>query len=390
MSKELKKIFLVLGLYSLAGGLLYNFQELWLINNNLSVSTIGVIYSLSAMLTVSVIFLCSNIITTKHLKKFTILLLLIKGIVILLLFLLNQTGYNVAIKFLIMLDYVTDVELYACIYPLITTINKTDKIFAARGIAYSVFYYLGVILTTFTLGTVIGNTAIDYNSFVLAAAIFIFIAALILTTIKIKTPKVEKNETTILNQLYKKISSDKITKNFLAYHITGMVSYYTLTSLTLILFTEHLGMTPTTTSNILLVVGILSVIIATIILAKVKIKNNYAVIFIKFGIRILLILLVIIFKINIFIFLSIIYIKLLVDSYEHVTDAPYVNRFPNKFQLAFCNLLEMAGFFGRSLGTLFCGLTLDIDVRYTYIIAIVFAILQVYFAVRARRLLDCD
>lgn len=62
MNKELKRLLVILGLYSIASGIFYIFQELWMEENNLSVQTISTIFSLCSILSVSVIFLCSNLI----------------------------------------------------------------------------------------------------------------------------------------------------------------------------------------------------------------------------------------------------------------------------------------------------------------------------------------
>lgn len=59
LNKELKKLLIVLGLYSLADGIFYIFQELWMIENHLSISTISTVFSLCSILSVSVIFLSS-------------------------------------------------------------------------------------------------------------------------------------------------------------------------------------------------------------------------------------------------------------------------------------------------------------------------------------------
>ena len=80
MNKEIKKIFVILALYSFAGGLFYYFQEFWMASNNLSAKTIGIILSLCSLITCSVIFLCSNIITPSKLKKVTQWFLIIKSI----------------------------------------------------------------------------------------------------------------------------------------------------------------------------------------------------------------------------------------------------------------------------------------------------------------------
>ena len=78
-NKEIRKLFLVLIFFSLSGGIFYNFQEVWLADNGMSVSTISVIYSLCSLFTVTTIFFCSNAIKPHKIKKFVILFLLIKG-----------------------------------------------------------------------------------------------------------------------------------------------------------------------------------------------------------------------------------------------------------------------------------------------------------------------
>ena len=163
MNKDVKKIFIVLAFYALSGGIFYNFQELWMADNHLSTQTIGIVFSLCALLSVSTIFLCSNLITKQRLKKFSCILLLLKVIILFLLFILNHTGLNVLIKFLIMLDFVIDAEIYACIYPLITFITKNDKVYALRGLIYSYAYYGGILLTSFLLGKTLFTFNINFN-----------------------------------------------------------------------------------------------------------------------------------------------------------------------------------------------------------------------------------
>lgn len=198
MNKEIKKIFLVLICYSLAAGVFYSFQELWLADNNLSTKTIGIVYSLCALLSVSTIFLCTNLITKAKLKKFTGILLLLKGIVLLSLFLLYNSGFNILIKFLIMVDYVVDVEIYASIYPMITLVTKSDKIYAIRSLIYCYAYYAGTLLASFLLGKTIMHFEFTFNTYCLIGSILIFAAFLILKNIN-------------LNNIVKEISKVLIT-----------------------------------------------------------------------------------------------------------------------------------------------------------------------------------
>jgi len=386
MNKEVKRILIVLGLYALSGGLFYNFQELWLASNNLSTKTIGTVYSLCALLSVSTIFLCSNLIKQDKLKKFTCSLLLLKSIIIFSLFLLNNSGLNILIKFLIMMDYVADVEIYACIYPMITLITKNDKIYASRGIIYEISYYVAILLTGFLLGKTILLVNINYNFYLLLGAAAIFISFLVLknTNLEQYYKKVKQNkDNTILKKLINKIKNDKISKNYLLFVFMGEISYYSISSLLITLLTNYLSFTPSSASIIILVLGILSTIVGTLILTKLTAKNDYINISIKYLGRFLTYLLAALTGSKIMILLAIIYMVLTSISYSHVTDAPYINRFDGEYQLSFCNLTEMIGYFSRSIGTFLCGYAIVINVRYIFVIALIFVALQLYFGYKA-------
>ena len=185
MKKDTNRIFVVLALYAMAAGIFYNFQELWMIDNNLSVKTIGIVYSLCSIITASTIFLFSNLITKKKLKGFINILLIIKFIVIFLLFILNKSNLNIIIKFLIMVDYAVDTEIYICIYPLLALINKDNKTYAKKDIIYDTCYYLGIFLTSILIGKKLFSFNIDYNFYLFLTLILIFGAILTIKDINI-------------------------------------------------------------------------------------------------------------------------------------------------------------------------------------------------------------
>lgn len=395
MNKEVKKILLVLGLYALSGGIFYNFQELWMAENNLSVKTIGTVFSLCAIISVSVIFLCSNLIKQEKLKKFTIILLLIKTIILFSLFLLNGTGLNVLIKFLIMVDYAADVEIYACIYPMITLINKDDKIYAARGIIYDLLYYIGSFLTGFILGKTLIGLNINYNIYCLLGAIIIFIALIVLVNTDLekyykKKPNEEKNDSDILFKLLKNIKDDKISHNYLLFIFTGDISYYTLNGLFLILLTKYLDFTPSNASNFNLILGILAVAVGSLILYKLTFKNNYINIGIKFIGRLITYLLAAIVSTKLTFLLAIIYTKITSDAYDHITSAPYINRFDGEYQMSFANLKSMVSYLSTAIGTFLCGIAISINIKYVFVICSIFITLQIIFAFNALHLRNIE
>ena len=381
MNKDIKKILLMLAFYSLSAGMLYNFQELWMGANELSVKTISIVYSICALITVSTIFICSNLLSPKRLRRFISILLYIKVLLILSLFLLDTSGLKFIIKLFIMIDYVIDVEILISVYPLISIIEKDDKIFAKKGLIYTLFYYIGAILSALLLGKIIGEIEITYNFYLLLSSICVLIAYIFLRSVNIYNYlKEEKKDNDIMSKLINRLKSDKISINYLLYIFNGNISYYAINSLVLTLLISNLQISASTSSYMLLGLGILSSLLGLLILSKLTLKNNYINIAIKFIGRMITYLLVILFTNKVTILISIVYTRILSESYSHITDAPYINRFSNDLQLSFCNLREMVGYLSRGIGTFICGLAITINIKFAYFVALVFIIVQLYFA----------
>lgn len=382
MSKEIKKIFCTLALFALSGGLFYNFQELWMMDNNLSVRTIGIVFSLCSLITVSVIFLSSNLIKTDKIKQFCSSLLLVKSLILLSLFFLNHTGLNPLIKFLIMIDYALDTEIYACIYPMIAQIGKNDRTYAKKDLIYCSMYNTGVLITGFLIGKSIGLLNITYNSYVLFAGILSFISFLILLSVNLNAKKVRKSNVhnNILSELINIIRKDKISIIYLCFIVCGQISYNSVLGLTITLLTKGLSFSPSIASNIVVFMGIVSVILGIIVLIKLTFKNNYINLSIKYVVRAILYVLAVIFNNKWLFLIALMYPKIISESYSHITDAPYINRYEDEYQLAFINFRQMITYFGKAIGSLVCGIALSLNIRINFSIAAIFAILQAVFS----------
>ncbi len=386
MNKDVKKLLLVNVFLAFADGIFYNFLELWLSNNGMSVNTISTILSLASLITVSIIFLSSNIIKQNRLKNFVIILMAIKSIILSLLFILYQSNLNILIKFLVMIEYAIDVEICASMYPLISKINKDDKLYAKRKLLYEIIYYIAAIISGLLLGKSLSNLNITYNTYAVIGSISILISAIILwkTNINkyIKTEKENQNND-ILFKLIKKIKTDRISNNYLLFIIFNDISYYTLVGILMTILTKELGYSPVTASNIKLFFCILAVAIATLILYKLTSKNNNINLGIKYIGRIIFYLIPAIYPNKYTIILGLAFTILTSSAYAHITDAPYINRFDNSEQLAFSNLCNMIGYFCKAIGTLICGYTLTIGLRYNFIVAFIFTSFCTIFAYRA-------
>lgn len=389
MQKEVKKLFLVLAFFALSGGLFYNFQELWMADNLLSIKTISTVLSLCSLITVSTIFLCSNLIKQKQIKKFCSILLFIKGTIIISLFFLNKTGLNIPIKFLIMVDYAIDTEIYACIYPMIAMISKNDRTYAKKDLVYSALYNLGVLFTGVLLGKSVGILKFNYNFYWLMAGILIFIALIILNSVKLddyydKDAKSDNSD--LLTRLIKKIKSDKTSIIYLLFIFNGQISYCCVLSLLVTILTNGLLFSPTEAASLVVFMGVFAVVLGIIVLAKLTFKNNYITLSIKYVVRAFLYIIAVIFNNKVLFLIALMYPKIISESYSHITDAPYINRFADEYQLAFCNLREMINYFGKAIGTLLCGIALTVGIRLNFLIAAIFAVLQASLSFYALRL----
>lgn len=376
-NKELRKLFLVLIFFSLAGGIYYNFQEVWLAENGMSVNTISIIYSLCALFTVTTIFLCSNIIKTRKIKAFTCIFLFIKSLAIFALFILNNSGYNNVIKALVILDYVLDTEIYACIYPMITFINKSDKIYAARGLTYSFMYYLGMAISALCLGRIIGNFEINNNIYVLAGGILSVVSLIMLLSTDINKYNIhDVDEIKLLIKLLDKIKRDKISIMYLISAFVGQISYSCVLGMQISLLVNLYGTTSKIASIVFLTLGISASVFGFLVLWKLTFKNDYVNISIKLLVRAILFFLALIFNNNLLSVVAIMYTAFTAESHTHVVDAPYINRYEKKFSLAFCNLKDMTQYAGKAIGVLLCGVGITHGIKYIFMFALFFIIIQ--------------
>ena len=386
MNKDIKKLLLVNIFLAFADGIFYNFLELWLSSNGMSINTISIVLSLAALITVSIIFLSSNIIEEHKLKRFVIILMIVKAVILTILFILYQTNFNILIKFLVMFDYGIDVEICACMYPLIAKINKDDKIYAKRRLLYETVYYIAALISGLLLGKIVLNLNITYNTYAIVASISIIISALILSTVDInkyltKNKVITNND--ILFKLIKKIKNDKISIYYILFIVFNDIAYYSLVGILMTILTKELNLSPLVASNAKLLFCLLAVGLATLILYKLTLKNDYVNISFKYVGRVIFYFIPVIYLNKYTIIIGLIFTILTSSVYIHILDAPYINRFNNNEQLAFSNFTEMVGYFSRSIGTFICGYCLIRGLQYNFLIACIFTIIGATFAYMA-------
>ena len=130
--KNENQILIMLALFSISVGLWGNFRQLWLQDNNFSVTNISNILSIGTLISVIIIGLIGKYIKLDKLKNTLVIVLLIKFVNMFWLYFLNQTTSVELIKLSIIIDIVTEYIIITSIYPLITTIIKTGTIYSKR------------------------------------------------------------------------------------------------------------------------------------------------------------------------------------------------------------------------------------------------------------------
>lgn len=121
--KEENKILVMLAFFSVSIGLWTNFKQLWLQDNSLDVARISQILSISGLFCVIALLIFSRKISLKNIKKVITVAIFLKAVNLIILAILNHTGYKMVIETLIILDSILENLIIISIYPLIVTIK---------------------------------------------------------------------------------------------------------------------------------------------------------------------------------------------------------------------------------------------------------------------------
>lgn len=375
--KNENKILIMLAFFSISVGLWGNFRQLWLQDNNFSVTNISNIISIGTLISVIVIAFIGKYISLDKLKNALVIVLLIKFINIFLLYFLNGTSSIELIRLSIIIDIVTEFIIITSIYPLITTLLKSETIYSKRRLTEYLFRDIGILFGGVFIGKSIAGIIINYNVCLFIANIFLICSLFILLNIKITN--VSNNEE------YKKISSkyifkDKLLILYLIYMLIGTIAMSTALGLKMLTLTNYFKFSDSVATNYLLVVGLLADIFGIIALKYLTPKNDYVTLTIKFGIRFLGYVIAFVSNNIVITLIAITWSIFISTSYENICDAVYINRLENKYQLSFSNICHITRFLGEAIGVFLCGLMYEQGLRYMFGLSALFIIFQISLA----------
>lgn len=383
--KDENKILIMLAFFSISIGLWGNFRQLWLQDNNFSVTQISNIISIGTFISVIGIALIGKYVTLNKLKKTLTSILTIKFINMLALYFLNGTNKTELIKLAIMIDIVMEYIIITSIYPLITTIVKSDTIYSKRKLTEYLFRDIGILFGGIFIGKSIAGILVNYNICLIISNVFLLIS--IFTMLNIKINKIEEKHS-VKNSMVKYILKSKIMPLYLLDMFVGTTAMSTALGLKMLTLTNYFAFSDSIATNYLLIVGLIADGIGILALKYLTPKNDYLTITIKFGIRFIWYVVVFISNNLIITLIAITWSLLISTAYENICDGVYINRVENNYQLSFANIRYIIKFLGEAIGVFFCGIMYEIGLKYMLGLSAIFMIFQIglaYYLIHLRR-----
>lgn len=374
--KEENKILIMLAFFSISVGLWGNFRQLWMQDNNFTVTNISNILSIGTFISCIIIALIGKYVKLDKLKNMLVIVLIIKLVNMSWLYTLNNTMSMQLINLSIIIDIVTEYIIITSIYPLITTIVKTGTIYSKRRLTEYLFRDIGILFGGIFIGKSIAGLIINYNVCLLIANIFLILSFIILLNIKVKKSTDNKQEEISLRHIFK----DKILNLYSTYVLIGTIAMLTALGLKMLTLTNYFKFSDNVATNYLLIVGLLADIFGIIALKYLTPKNDYLTMTIKFGIRFLAYVIAFISNNMLITLIAITWSIFISTSYENICDAVYINRLENKYQLSFSNICHIIRFLGEAIGVYLCGLMYEMGLKYMFGLSALFMIVQISLA----------
>lgn len=374
--KEENKILIMLAFFSISVGLWGNFRQLWMQDNNFTVTNISNILSIGTFISCIIIALIGKYVKLDKLKNMLVIVLIIKLVNMSWLYTLNNTMSMQLINLSIIIDIVTEYIIITSIYPLITTIVKTGTIYSKRRLTEYLFRDIGILFGGIFIGKSIAGLIINYNVCLLIANIFLILSFIILLNIKVKKSTDNKQEEISLRHIFK----DKILNLYSTYVLIGTIAMSIALGLKMLTLTNYFKFSDNVATNYLLIVGLLADIFGIIALKYLTPKNDYLTMTIKFGIRFLAYVIAFISNNMLITLIAITWSIFISTSYENICDAVYINRLENKYQLSFSNICHIIRFLGEAIGVYLCGLMYEMGLKYMFGLSALFMIVQISLA----------
>lgn len=353
------KILAMLAFFSLSVGLWENFRQLWLQDNGFSASDVSMITSVGILVSVVGIVIVGQRLKPRYLKNFMFSVLFLKALDLLLLFSLDGGSDKFLINIGVAADILTSCLIVTSVYPLITTVIKSNRVYSKRKLVEYLFRDLGILVGGVLISWQILPISVDYNVCLLASIILLLPGMFIMLRLNVRP--IEKVSSSCSSVL-KYILNSKLQRHYMLYAFLAATSFAAALGLKMLVLTNYLNFTASVATNYLLIVGLLSDIIGIVALKYFTPKNDYLTIMIKFGLRLLSYIVVVLATDPFLSLVAMTWSILISTAYEDITDGYYINLVDNRHQFSYSTIKYVMSYLGEAVGMLICGITYEFGI----------------------------
>lgn len=349
-------ILVMLAFFSISVGLWENFRQLWLQDNGFSAADISQITGFGMLVSVIGIILVGRYLKMHQLKLFMSLVLAGKVTFLLVLAALNGSAQHSIINFCMVFDVVTSNLIVISVYPLMTTVIKNNRIYSQRKLVEYLFRDIGVLVGGLIVGREIFGLVLDYGGCLIVSMLFLAVAMALMFTFR-TNPTFRESRSRA--SMVKYILKSRIQTTYMIYAFLAATSFATALGLKMLILTGHLHLSVNTSTNFLLIAGLLSDGIGIVALKYFTPKNDYLTMTLKFGIRLAAYVIAVVSD-NVFIMLiAILWSLLSSTAYEDVSDGYYINTVDNRHQFRYSTVKYVISYLGEATGMFFAGWMFD-------------------------------
>lgn len=383
--RQERKILLMLTFFSIAVGLWENFRQLWLEDNNFSALEVSTITSIGSFISAATIILVGRYVKPARLKSFMTLVLVVKLIDLFILLGLNASSARALINICTVVDIVTSYIIVTSVYPLITTITKSNQAYSRRKLVEYLFRDIGVLVGGVVLGRQLGGLMVNYNACLLISQVFLVAAIAIMLRLKVQPTAISRPER---SSVVKYVLKSRIQVCYMVYSFLAATSFATALGLKMLMLTNYLNFSAGTATNFLLIVGLISDVIGFLALKYFTPKNDYITITLKFGIRLLAYIIAVCANDPFLSMLAITWSIMISTAYEDVSDGYYINLVDNRHQFSYSTLKYVMSYLGEACGLLLCGVMYGLGIQHIFAASALITAVQMavaYYLISLRR-----
>lgn len=372
------QILIFLGIFGFSLGLFNNYRDLWLASNSLKPETISKVISIASIVTVLILFFFTIKVTQNKLKQGITISLILKMLTSAILIVLNNTQKLFLIKFFMFFDIALTQVILSSIYPLMMSIAKNDLLYTKRSVVESLMNKLGFLLISIFLGKTIGHLTIDYNISFIISTIFVFIAFIVFLNIDVSSTK-ESKEIEI-KETYRYFKQNKLFLLYLISNLIGSIIWAIILGMPLLTLTKVLSFSPNNASFLVLGLGILSNILAILIIKYFRFKNDHFNLIFKYGLRVIIYFMMFIINSKKLLLLACIYLLLTDAPYGFIIDSHFINKIEEKYSMVLVIFKYCANLIGDGIGVFICGMLFAYPVKYIGLAAFSISIIHYIIA----------